>query len=89
MDYPFEALLYDSSANALPLAGLAQDLHNLDSCSSHWSTRAEDSCSTVLIELVVVLSRDNTTHNNYDILSTELLELSDDLRNECEVTSSE
>ena len=64
-------------------------LEHLDSCGSYWGTRPEDCCGAILVELVVVLSWDNTTYNNHDILTTELLELCEDLWNEGEVTCCE
>ena len=67
---------------------LSEDLKNLDSRSSNGGTGAKDGSSTVLLELIVVLSGDNTTHNNNDILTTKLLELGDNLRNESEMTCS-
>lgn len=66
-----------------------EDIQNLNRCRSYWSTRAEDSRSTILVELVVVLSWDNTTHNNYDILTTELLKLCNNLRYKGKVTCCE
>ena len=88
---PTEALCLRVRENYPPyyIELLAENLHNLNGSRSHRSTGAEDSRSTILVQLLVVLGGDNTTHNNYDILPTELLELCDNLGNKCEVARSE
>ena len=57
-----------------------QDLEDLDGSGSDRSTRAEDSGSTGLVQIVVVLVRDDTTNDNHDIFTAQFLELFDNLR---------
>ena len=68
---------------------LHQQLQHLDRRLRDRSTGAEDSGSAILIQLIVILSGNYTTHNNDDILATQLLQLGDDLGNQREVACSE
>ena len=66
----------------LVLEFLVQELDHLDHGLRDRGTRAEDGHGAVAIEFVVVLGRDDTAHHHEDVLTAELLEFRDDLRDE-------
>ena len=54
-----------------------QDLEDLDGSGSDRCTGAEDSGSTSLVQIVVVLMRDDTADDYHDIFTAQFLELFD------------
>ena len=63
-----------------------EDFKHLYGRYGNTCTGAEDCCNTCLVKEVVVLSGDYTTGGYDDILTTKLLELFDNLRNQSLVT---
>ena len=66
-----------------------QDLEDLDGSGSDRCTRTEDSGSTGLVQIVVVLVRNDTTDDNHDIFTAQFLELFDNLRHQSLVAGSQ
>ncbi len=61
----------------------------LASSLGYRSTRTENGSYTCLIKEVIVLCGNYTTGNHYNILTAQLLELFDNLRNQCLVSGSQ
>lgn len=55
---------------------------------SHRGTRTEDCGNTCFVEEVIILCRDDTTGNDHDVLTSELLQLLKKLRDKSLVTGS-
>ena len=73
----------------MKLLFIEQNLHHLDSGLCNAGTWAEDGSYTSLVEEVVVLSGNDTTGNDHDVLTTQFLQLLNELRDERLVTSSQ
>ena len=63
-----------------------EQLHHLAGRVGHGCARAEDGGHACLIEEVIVLSRDHTTSNHHDVLTSQFLQFLYQLRNEGLVT---
>ena len=59
-----------------------EEFHHLDGALGNWCTGAEDGGYAGIEEALVVLRRDNSTGDDHDVLTTEFLELFDELRKE-------
>ena len=75
--------------NLWSLLLVEQDLHHLDGGLGNAGARTEDGGDAGLIEEVVILGGDDTAGDDHDVLTTKLLQLFDELRDERLVTSGE
>ena len=75
--------------NLWSLLLVEQDLHHLDGGLCDAGSGAEDGGDAGLVVEVVVLGGDDTAGDDHDVLTTKLLQLFDELRDECLVTGGE
>ena len=66
-----------------------QDFQNLTSSFGNRSSGTKDSSYTSFIQEIIVLCRNYTTCNYDDILTAQLLQFVNDLRNQCLVSGSQ
>ena len=77
------------SIHSLSLLFFEQDLHHFDGGLCDAGAGAEDGGDACLVEEVVVLGGNDTASDDHDVLTTKLLQLFDELRDERLVTSGE